>query len=224
MSLLVPPIGFAIGRYYEFVTASAVAVSLSDVDISDVPIGQPHANRTVIVAVSSYESGSTARSWNAAGALIGGAAATTLTSRAQDGTNQMITAIMALAVPTGTTTTIRLSYSGAVTNHAFAVYRAIDLASLTPTDTGTDAQQAALLDLSLDTPANGLVIAAAMRGANDDYPVWVGAAQDAAVDGASYSGAFASARILSASTPLTLTGTSSNSSHEAGCAVSLAFA
>lgn len=223
MSLLVPPIGFAVGGYYEYVTAGAVASSSSALDIGGVPIGVAHAERTVIVAVSSWQSGTTARTWNAAGAQIAGSAATTLTSQARDGGNQVITAIMAQAVPTGTTTTIRLAYSGAVTSHAFAVYRAIGVASLTPTDTGTDAQAGALLDLSLDTPAKGLVIAAAMRDANDDYPAWVGATQDAVVDGAAFSGAFASATITSASTPLTVTGTSSGSAGEAGCAVSLSF-
>lgn len=226
MSLLVPPVGFAAGSGVQFLQAATAAGAASSVVMSNVPIGAPHADRTVIVSVASWESGAAARTWNAAGAGIDGGAATTLVALSRDGvSNQMITAVMAVALAAGSTADITLAYSGgSVTYHSIAVYRAIGVASLVPTDTATDSDaSAAELDLSLDTPSRGLAIAAAMRDVNDDAPAWTGLSAAAAVDGPAFSGSHAYGSIGSASSPLTVTGTGAAAAEQAGCAVSLSF-
>ena len=225
MSLLVPPTGFAVLGTCQFVQVATAASALTSLTFSDVPIGAAHSHRTIVVSAVSWGSGDSARTWDAAGAGIGGAGATTLVTRSHDGSNQLVTAVMARAVAAGTTADITLAYTGGtVTYHSIAVYRAIGIASLTPIDTGTDSDSSATeLDLSLNTPSRGLAIAAAIRDVDDDYPDWVGADLAAAVDGPAFSGSHAFASVTSASTPLTVTATGAGASAQSGCAVALSF-
>jgi hypothetical protein len=98
---------------------------------------------------------------------IGGVAATLIiTESRNNGANTMSssTSIWGAFVPTGTTGDVVITYNKAMQTVGMAVYRAVDLPSLTPTSTdATDlGVGATLVELNLSPPAAGFAIAGAL--------------------------------------------------------------
>lgn len=161
-------------------------------------IGAEGANRAIVVVVGYY----TGASATLSSATIGGTSATI--------TNQVLgtsngSAIIIAAVSSGTTATIVLNWSANAQGISVAVYRVVDLVSVTAhassTDTGTPAS------LTVNVPANGIIIAgsATIDGSPTVPSSWVGPVGDGSqtVGGAS-AAAWASNSYASAQTPLTV--------------------
>lgn len=205
------------------VAQGQIIAGTTDLSIFGVSFGAPHADRTIAVSVVSFDPTTNARTWNSSNAQIDGSAATTLVNQAVDGDDQIITAIMARAVPFGSTGSIRLSYSGGtVLGHDYVIYRVIGLSGLSTTDTETDTDNPGTeANLDLNTPAGGVLFANSGFYSTSSI-AWTGATEVRDFSNGTTRAGHAYAFPTSTAAPLTLTATSA-SALLAGCSVSLTF-
>ena len=141
----------------------------------DHAIGAAASDREVIIAVN-YDDNATN---SLSSATIGGE---TATIHVDTGTTSGIppgVAIISALVDTGTTGTIVLNFTAAIRHSAVNVYRAVDLTSRTPhaTDSAT-VNGGASASLSVNVPANGILLAGAVIKANKTA-TWTGATKNA---------------------------------------------
>ena len=211
--------------FVEFLGSNASTSAGSSQSFAGESLGVAASTREIFVAVS-WTAGVTTRTVSSA--TIGGIAATV---RVQDGlsdgsSNSVGAAIISAAVPTGTTGTIAITFSGSVNECAIGKYRVLNRTSIfnTASDALTDGFSPATSSTNINVGANGAIIAAyqlldsgfgsnvTWGNINEDYDSSYGAPNHR------YSGASQSA--LSAQTGRAIT-TSANTSGTAGVAVAI---
>lgn len=166
-------------------------------------IGATGTNRVIIVAISCYSGASGTLS----SATIGGVAATICVQAAGTTT---IAAIIAAAVPTGTTADIVLNWSSSDQNVAIAVYRAVDLTSATQVTSGSDTTPSTgAVSFTLNNNANSIMVASAVSIDGTAWGSWSsGLTEDSdQLVASSNAAAAASGVFASANTPYTVTAT-----------------
>lgn len=147
--------------YYTFGEIKVDGTDLTTYSFTSTAIGTAAANRLVVVAGKAV-SGTTGRTLSSA--TIGGVSATIVIQHDLNAGQTDLTFIIAAVVPTGTTATVALTFSGGMGRcgiGSFALYR---LASTTATDTASDGTDVVTLDV--DTVAGSIVIAVVGDGAS----------------------------------------------------------
>lgn len=143
---------------YEFLSEEEYSGFSSTPSFSSVDLGAATTNRVVVVALSWYALSSRTLS----SATINGVSASII-SQEGDGDEGAVGIISAI-VPTGTSGTIALTFSGTVTRVSGGVYALYNLQSTTAID--SDAQSGQVVfgsgnrSVTIDTLADGVVIAA----------------------------------------------------------------
>lgn len=205
-----------------FIGFTEDATDLTTYSFASAAIGVADATRRVVVVVHWGESAST-RSLSSA--TIGGVAATI---HAQTSGVTRGVAIISALVPTGTTATIALTFSGAMQRAAIGVYRAINETSASPTATATDTTfTGAVLDVNVNVPVNGWVVAGTTdNGVAGRTHAWVGVTKQydttsGEAAGIIYSGGHDTG--LAAATPRTVNTTVSNATGISGAAVAMSW-
>ena len=203
-----------------------VDTEYTQVTLTDQDFGAPHPDRWIIIAASSWDSGTTARLWDSGNLQINGSAADSVFAvQAVDAANQSLACIFGSAVPSGSTGSFRLAYNGSVQIHHVAIYRLIGMSGGAAHATSTDgANPDTKVDLDLNVPANGCLIATAQWDSTDAF-TWTGATELIDVStgsGSRHTHAY-DPRITSAATPRTVTASTGASDSGAGAAASFAF-
>lgn len=144
---------------YEFLSEEEYSGFSSTPSFSSVDLGDATTNRVIVVALSWFASSSRTLS----SATINGVAAS-IVQQGSDGDEGSVGIISAI-VPTGTSGTIALTFSGTVTRVSGGVYALYNLQSTTAID--SDAQSGQVIfgiggnrSVTIDTLADGVVIAA----------------------------------------------------------------
>lgn len=150
------------GPRYTYAGAPARQTLNSSFTFSAAAIGSAETTRYVVVAVLMS---TTATNFAISGVTIDGNAATHHVTDAGSGTTAGArAALYGLAVPSGTTADIVVTFAGSVSNCQIAVWALYDLASTTPADTGNDSggNGDTSATATLDVPAEGILIAPAV--------------------------------------------------------------
>jgi hypothetical protein len=146
-----PPVGDFGNVYYD-------PTFNSSQQFPDVQIGEAAANRLVIICAAGDTNNRTIDS-----ITINGNTATLHEMIAASGTsfNDPVAAIASLVVPTGTTCSVVVNYSGLLDGSMIAVYTLTDYTSATPFDSDTANVTGGLSDptVTLDIPAGGFAVA-----------------------------------------------------------------
>lgn len=205
-----------------FIGFTEDTTDLTTYSFASVAIGAADPTRRVVVVVHWGENAVT-RSLNSA--TIGGVAATI---HAQTSAAIRGVAIISALVPTGTTATIALTFSGAMLRSAIGVYRALNETSASPTATATDITfTGAVLDVNVNVPVNGWVVAGTTdNGIAGRTHAWVGVTKQydttsGEAAGIIYSGGHDTG--LAAATPRTVNTTVSNTTGISGAAVAMSW-
>lgn len=191
-----------------YVSQNTGAGAASSHTFSSQSIGATGTNRVIIVAINAYVSG---------GVSLGtvtmdyGSGATTMHQCVVAYGTTTIAAIVSLAVPTGTTGTIVVNWSGGNGQLvAMSVYRAVDLTSATEVTTGNDTTPSTgAVSFTLNNNANSIMVMAAttIDGASwGTYSSGLTEGSDQYVS-SSLAGASASGDFASANTPYTASAT-----------------
>ncbi len=145
-------------------------------------IGTASATRLVVVQVHGQPSSGT-RAVNTL--TIGGTGATGYQNTAR----LYHTSLWALAVPTGTTADIVVTFNGTVNNCLISVYALYDLSSNTPVASNEAAANGTSVSLTLSAQKDGIVIGG-ITGAANTTTTWTGVTEryDTAVESAVRSG------------------------------------
>lgn len=168
--------------------------------------GAAAANRHIIVCVS-YEH---ADNRTISSMTVGGVYSATRAAQSTASAAQANCEIWIAAVPTGTSGTVAVTFSGSTSRSAVSLYRAIGLSSATPTATAADnAHTANLMDVSLNTPSGKSIVIATVcdriSGQSVTYAGVTGGADFVYDSGAHHSSG--SHLSTGAETPRTVTGT-----------------
>lgn len=155
--------------YTDSVSVNATCTTCSQSSLS---IGAADSGRDVFVFVHHY-SGTALRTISSA--TIGGIAAT-VTSAEVGNANRLGLGIIYARVPTGTTATVAVTFSGSVSVYAYGIYRVTGLLSGTPIATASG--QGDPQTLNVATSADGFVLAGDMNGNNGVTNVWTGATEN----------------------------------------------
>lgn len=222
-------VGFAAGGEapnLSYLGGGLVNNSVSQLTLIDQDFGAPHPDRWIIVAASSWESGTTSRTWDNGNIQVNGAAADAVFCvNAVDAANQSLTSIFGSAVPNGGTGSFRLAYSGNVQLHHVAIYRLIGMSGGAAHATNNDgANPDTEVNLNLNVPANGCLIATAQWDSTDAF-TWTGATELVDVStgsGSRHTHAY-DPLITSAATPRTVTASTGVTDSGSGCAASFLF-
>ena len=127
------------------------------------PLGNADAARYIIVAVNGHRGDAANRVLNSA-SIAGVSASIVVQATHSPGSSSAVSAIIIAAVPTGTTGTISLTFSGIMHAASVGVYRTVNLPSATPYATATDnTPSSGVVNPNVNTPGNGLVIAASSQ-------------------------------------------------------------
>lgn len=141
-----------------FLQVSEDTADLTNYSFAGVNFGAADATRRIVCAV---HFGDNVNARTISSATIGGVSATIHVNLSA--TLSAVGIISAL-VPTGTSGTVAVNFSGAVDRCAIATYRAADETSSSPHATASDTSvSSGLLTTTINIPANGWVIAAAGR-------------------------------------------------------------
>jgi hypothetical protein len=148
----------------EYVHYQRIASSLSTFTFSGVPLGQPDANRRIVVAVVNRDSGGGVPPAQSS-VTIAGVACTSLASIQDSGGGggdpRLQIWISNTTVPNGWTGDITVVTANTETECAVIVWAVYGLSSSTPHDTMTDSGATTNLTGVIDLPAGGVIIAAA---------------------------------------------------------------
>lgn len=185
---------------YSYINRYADSLASSPVDFS-VSFGDADAARSIIVVIQTIDGSP----FEITGVTIGGVSATIV---ATSGSSQSPACIAIAAVPTGTSGTVSVTHDlgGDAYRISCAVFRTVDLASATPTDTAVDLTTASgVLDLDLNLPTDGFWVAGA-AARNGNTTTWGRGTEhfDVDVDVNDYL-TVASEHPVGPNTPLTLT-------------------
>lgn len=194
-------------------TANQTATLGSPATFTDAAIGSAAADRLVVVTALGHNVGGSNRTITSV--TIGGNAATVHEQIQSVG---LSAGVASLVVTTGTTATIVVTWSGALTDTRIVVYTITGLTSTTPHDTGDAAGDT----MALDIPAGGVAIGIAgeKNGTLGDI-TWTGLTEDTEVTSGSCRIGTASQTGMSLETARTISATSS-ATNEAVVAVSWA--
>lgn len=132
---------------------------LSTYTFSSQNLGTAAADRFIVVAIETRNSGTSDRTINSV--TIGGVSAV-VTQETQAGTNRNVVALACAAVPTGTAGDVVVTLNGAMLRCYIQVYRAIGISSTTPSD--TERLAGASPTGTIDVPAGGILVACAASG------------------------------------------------------------
>lgn len=214
-----PLSAFSLSYLANGVTSATTATqSVASISFGAAPTGAD--TRYIVVAVHAFTDGNALSS-----VTIGGVAATQVVSITDNtGSNQILTALWIAAVPTGTSGSISLTFAGATVNATrLGTYRMINPSSATAHATASDdTATSGLIDLSLNVPSGGGVIAASLQR-NGDLNTWVGATENYDTD-VGTGEVISSASGTTSGTPLTLTDQSADSSPDDMCGVAASWA
>lgn len=200
-------------RELVFLSASRIDSALSTYTFSGVSLGAADVTRYIIVGVTIYD-GSTNN--NVGSMTIGGVSATEIATTFNGGRRACIWGALVTA---GTSGDIVINTNnGAGTYLMMSAWAAYGISSLTPY--ATAASSASPADLSLNTPADGMLIAVANPGLNGDIS-WTGADEMAQYTGPERWMSSASAWPTNAATPRTVTATYASTSAPTAIAVVL---
>lgn len=171
---------------------------LTNYSFASQAIGTASATRNVFVVVGAEDS---ATSFTLSSATIAGVAATIHLNGPTTGATQV--AIISAAVSSGTTGTIDLTFSEAITAAHICTTAVYDLSSVTPVASSSARDNASgPLTLDLNTSADGVVIAGCTSGALGQDAVWTGLSEDTTETSAEFSFSPASLLPSLTSTPL----------------------
>lgn len=212
----IPPVA---GTPLVLTSVTSATNDASSYTFSNINIGAPDANRYVVVGFSA--STGTA-SITISSVTIAGVTATLLEKAEYSATlASRDSGIYIAAVPTGTTATIVITFSGTMSRIGLNVYRLVGITSTTPQDTTVVTGAAGTVyDLSLVGTSAGFIIAQTMVQASTSY-TWSGAIEDndAAIESAlTHSSAH---EITSSGGTYSITATSGNNTNNASCSVYL---
>jgi len=183
---------------------------LTTYTFSGVDVGSAHSQRDVFVLVN-WAAGVTNRTISSA--TIGGVAATVHRQAGlTDGVSQSIgSGIISAAVPSGTTATIAITFSGLAQLCVIGVVRVVNKTAITDTAianyTGANPNNPST---NINVGANGALLACVTSSAQADNIVWTGATEQYEnTDGNyRYSGALSSGLSLQAARPISTSQTS----------------
>lgn len=136
-------------------TTTRSGTNLTNYSFPSIAIGTASAGRRVFVTVH-YGAGS--GGFTLSSATIGGVAATIHVDHGVGTSNFRAAAIISAIVPTGTTATVAINFSGSVGRCGIGVWACTGLRGSAPTATTTSSVQPTTL--SLTRPRNGIVLAA----------------------------------------------------------------
>lgn len=197
-----------------YVTATTSTTDTSTYTFSAVSIGAEASNRKVIVVFALNASPAVSFS----SATIGGVSATSIVTAAS---GFSLCGIIIADVPTGTTGDVVITLSGTALRCGIAVYRVVDLNSSTAHATTTDTTASAgVLSATLNVPANGFAVGVTINGAPAAVTWSAGLTEDS--DNTIETQivvSSASASVVAAQTPMTVTCTDGTSSSQACLAV-----
>lgn len=179
-----------------FLDTDADTGSASTYNFSGFTFGTAHHSRAIVVATC----GRSTAARSVTGITVGGVTASLL--RHQEGTGGTSTSELWIAkVPTGTSGTISVDWSGSMNNCGVAAWSIKHLRSLSPVDTAASAGDANTINVSVAN--RGVAVAASMILLSDSTCTWTGVTEnfDAAID--SGENTYFSGGLYQASTPTT---------------------
>lgn len=158
-----------------FIGTTRSGSDLTTYTFNDRDTGSPDPARTTVVGIIADDG---ATNFTIDSGTIGGVAATMMGTGASD-TGSLINArFMGLANPSGTTATITVTMSEAVTGCAVIIWSVLNLLSLTPTAQNQAFQtSSAAMTLDVNTTADGVVLGIAGSSAGGETTTWTGLAE-----------------------------------------------
>lgn len=186
-----------------FLQAASSTANATSYTFSSQSLGAEDADRYIIVCVASRATSGTV---SISGVTVGGISASVAVSRTNDDSNNNICAQYIVAVPTGTTGDVVVTFAAGQLRCWIALYRAVDIDSPTPHDTDSSIVEDPVG--SIDVPAGGFAIGAAISASGGSVPSfsWSGITED--VDETVESNtrmSSASDEFVSSQTPLAIT-------------------
>ena len=180
--------------------------ALSSVTFSAMSFGSAATDRRMILCITYRAVGGRTIS----GVTIGGQTATRLVAVLTEGVSRN-SLIYIADVPSGTTGDVVITANSALNDVGVSIYRTVGLSTTTtPNDTGTDnAQTANLMDVSLNTLANSVVVACC-ASENNVTTTWAGVTEGADFSVGTRSHSSGAIVALTAETPRTVTATYSS--------------
>ncbi len=134
-------------------------------------VGAPHSTRIVLAAIYSQAvSGTLTHS----GVTIGGVAASLV---AENANGNARLGLYRAALPAGSTAAVAWTTSASATNSGAMTFRMVNLASPAPSDTASSSGTGGSLAATLDAPAGGAILTAAITVANSTAIAWTNAAE-----------------------------------------------
>lgn len=204
-----------------FLQCATDANDLTNYSFASQNTGAESADRHTIVVVNSEDS---ATNFSTSSMTIGGDAASEAADSISAGTGSTTnTSIYIMANPTGTSETIAVSMSEAITGMGICVFQANNLASATAFATLTDFDTAsAALTLNINTQADGIGVGGCNSGTNGQTATWAGLTESGSETsvGTELTMSVADAETATASTPLTVTCDFGGSQDSTGAAAS----
>lgn len=173
------PAGFVINPFQFGAAAASISFvsCTADTSNSTTYTFSSHATgtagtRKTIVGVSGLDA---ATSFSVSSMTVGGAAAAESVDNSVDTGSLIQTAIYIIDNPSGTTATIAVTFSEAITSASVCVWAAYDIISETPVDTANQFQTAsANIDLSLDVSAGGVAVGMSAQNHTNLFGAWAG--------------------------------------------------
>lgn len=182
-----------------------LAANQTTYTITGLSFGDEHPRRRIFVGVAVL----TATGVEPNSVTIGGVTATKHIGQAPPGSTSSTTQIWSALVPTGTTGTVVISVgSGDMDAGSVYVWAAYDLASAAARDTAAATLSASGVDLSVDVPAGGFVIAvAAINNVNAATFAFSGLTNNSSDGTPNFQSAGAAASKVAGGTPMAITAT-----------------
>lgn len=200
----------------DYVTGTGSLSNASSYTFSSVSIGAASADRVVIVAVG----GTTGSTPAINSVTIGGNTATLAASQASTSAAGCIAGLYYLAVASGTTANIVVTFNKTMGSCEIAVFSMTGHASETPAATGTDGTGSTTFNPNCNV-AVGDVLISASNGGEGTACAWTNSTEQSDVVREQTNLSTAKHTATSAETPRTITAT--HTASFAGCAVSAAW-
>jgi hypothetical protein len=149
-----------------FVGCTASTTDATTYTYTDHATGTAAANRVNIIGVMAEDS---ADNFEVSTMTVGGSSATERFDQSNV-SYPLEQALYVFANASGTTATIEVTFSEAITGSAICVWAAYSLASTTPVDTGSDnTPSGGLLSFSYSTPANSITVGIGTDASNSAF-------------------------------------------------------
>ena len=173
---LLNPFAVRVPPSISYVDTTVSTTDTNEYTFTDHATGTADGTRRTIVGIVG-EDGS--NDFSVTGVTVGGVAATEVVDTAAAGA-AIQSAIYIIDNPTGTTATIVVTFSEAITGAAVSVWAANNLASSTAvaTNSGTNSSGAAIT-LSLNTQVEDIIVGVGGANVSSEAAVWAGLTEDA---------------------------------------------